>query len=81
MKIIKNGKEKVFFEKCTGCATEFEYNYNDIHNSLSGEIEYKMVKCPICSKEVYATLLEKEDYEFYKKFPRYSYFGGKCSQL
>lgn len=78
MKIIKNGKEKVFFEKCTECATEFEYNYDDIHKLSSGEMECRVITCPVCGKEVYPTLLEKEDFDFYKKFPRYSYFGGKC---
>lgn len=76
MKIIKNGKEKVFFIKCDECSTEFEYDHNDIFLS-SGEIQYKIVKCPICGHEVYVTLLSKEEFDFYKNFPQYGYFGSK----
>lgn len=76
MKIIKNGKEKTFFCKCTECATEFEYNSNDIFIRKDDELKYKRVTCPICSTDLYVTFQTKEEFDFYKNFPTYQYFGG-----
>lgn len=78
MKIIKNGKEKTFFCKCTECATEFEYDSNDIFNGKMGELPYRMVTCHICHEDLCATLLTKEEFDFYKNFSTYQYFGCKA---
>ncbi len=77
MKIIKNGKEKKFFAKCTECATEFEYNFNDIYTCKKNELKYRVVKCPACGNEEYATLQTEKEFEFYKNFPHYPFFGCK----
>lgn len=79
MKIIKNGKEKEFFVKCCECATEFTYKLEDIFDGKIGELEYKVVKCPVCGNNECATLFTEEEFAFYKNLPHYSYFGCKCS--
>lgn len=78
MKIIKNGKEKTFFCKCHECATEFEYNYNDIYIPEENGLKFKFVDCPVCGAKEYVTFQTKEEFDIFKNFPTYNYFGCGC---
>lgn len=76
MTIIKNGKEKVFFLKCCGCATEFTYQLDDVFPAKIGELDCRVIRCPVCGNIECATLLTEEEFAHYKNLPRYPYFGS-----
>ena len=59
MKIIKNGKEKIFYHMCHYCATEFEYILEDTnyHNA----VDKRFIECPVCKMKQLAGLLNKEE--------------------
>lgn len=68
IKIIKNGKDKVFYTKCSRCATEFTYTYEDIEmgypeTALIKELEQPLVECPVCETTISANMITKEEIE------------------
>lgn len=79
-KIINNGKDKTFYTKCLHCATEFEYQLQDVQVKETGDAlfnEIKTVKCPSCNKDATATLLTREECEeLLSNYPPGTYYGG-----
>ena len=69
VKIVTNGKDKIFYTKCHKCSTEFEYQFEDVKTekikSLFGDSESDMeaVRCPVCNEPISATLLTKKEYD------------------
>ncbi len=63
IKIVKSGRDKVFYERCPYCATEFEYEAEDTNGIYENDMQLaRIVQCPECGNEVNACLLEKEEY-------------------
>ena len=78
VKIILDGKDKIFYTKCPCCATEFEYQLSDVEDVPAGQyyvIGTKAVKCPSCQEFVGATLMTKEECD--KILNHYPY-GSNC---
>lgn len=63
--ILTCGKEKKYYAKCGKCATEIEYEHNDVKyervTGMSGEI--RTVTCPVCGETISVNLLTKEECE------------------
>lgn len=79
VKIIKDGKDKIFYTKCLHCATEFEYQLDDVQTEKTeGMIfEAKTIKCPSCGENTAATLLTREECErLLSNYPPGIYYSG-----
>lgn len=46
--IIKKGCDKIFYHKCTRCATDFSYQSEDVYLDAFSRIT---VECPCCEDE------------------------------
>lgn len=68
IKIVKNGREKTFRERCHECATEYDYNIDDVIEiedktaSLPFMRRIKFVPCPVCGEHNPAALWTVEDW-------------------
>ena len=68
IKIIANGKEKVFKQRCNNCATDFTYMLEDVkeYNYCSD----KDIICPVCGESMTAYLMiEGEPPNFNPVYP------------
>ncbi len=64
--ILKSGKDKVFVEKCPYCATEFEYQLEDVtfrKDKADGSISSPRITCPVCKFPLDVFMWTKEDRE------------------
>lgn len=68
VKIISNGKEKVFKQRCYNCATDFTYMLEDVKGyNYSFD---KDIICPVCIKRMTAHLIaEGETPNFNPVYP------------
>ena len=66
IKVITNGKEKIYFTRCVKCATDFEYEFSDVEIVPPvGDYGFgeRNIICPICGEKNYAGLLTKDEFE------------------
>lgn len=81
VKIISDGKNKTFYAKCHKCATEFEYQLEDIKTEKVKSIisdkeeDIEAVRCPVCDEIMPSNLITKEEYD---KMFNYHPYGGYC---
>lgn len=75
IKIIKDGREKVFRARCQKCATDFEYQEEDIQEAeplpdgvrepsdliVTTALQIPRVVCPVCGEKCYAARYTKEE--------------------
>ena len=74
IKIIKDGREKVFRARCQKCATDFEYETEDIQEAeprsdgakspadlIAETALYPRVVCPVCGSKAYAARYTEEE--------------------
>lgn len=77
VKIISDGRNKMFYTKCHKCATEFEYQLEDIKTEKTksiisvGDEDIEAVRCPVCDEIIPSTLMTKEEYD--RMFNHYPY--------
>lgn len=51
VQIIKDGRLKTFFCKCQKCASDLQYQINDVHREYSGSgqvVVSNSIICPVC---------------------------------
>lgn len=66
IKITQNGKEKIYYAKCSECATELEYTYEDVKYETSAAVKYakgRFIICPVCGEPISVSLLTKKESE------------------
>ena len=76
MKVIRDGKKKVFRKTCEDCDCEFEYDLKDLQTDYSlmltsypGRYE-RYVVCPCCGKRIHHDYVE---HSYVSKFPNIIY--------
>lgn len=66
IEIIKNGKDKTFSCRCQFCASDLNYNLEDVQKEYSDvmqDICFNHIKRPVCGTKVYVYLMTDEDYK------------------
>ena len=80
IKIIKNGKEKIFIARCAECASDLTYELSDVQrkkdeDDFYTQPSYSYINCPVCNASIYVNLVTEEDNEK-MKFPTFMSTGG-----
>lgn len=79
--VVVNGHYKVFYAKCSSCASELDYTLDEVKEEKIGEfvkVKHKYIICPICGQKVDAYLWTKEDHERFPPTIPYYPVSGEC---
>lgn len=63
--VLEDGTKKTFYTKCRHCASELEYDYDEVIegnlDDYQTPIKWRYIVCPVCLSKMEATLLTKEE--------------------
>lgn len=64
IEVVKNGKEKTYYARCSKCGTEMNYRYNDVNVEKPGHcssLESRYIICPVCGDFIPVSLMTEEE--------------------
>ncbi len=64
IEVIKNGKEKTYYAKCSKCGTEMKYLYSDVNVEKPSHgigLESRYIICPVCGDFISVNLMTEEE--------------------
>lgn len=66
IRILSNGKDKVFEAHCVTCGSDLEYQHEDVQKDNDEEFKMRYIVCPVCGEKLVALMETKEDRDLWK---------------